>query len=218
MSFSKHLRVQVNELWEKEQSHPFIQEIGDGKLPLTNFQYFMKQDYIFLIEFCKVIAICVAKTEKISDIKFFSSLLNETINTEMDLHISFCSDFGITKQELEKTLPSKVTQSYTNHLLKVAYSKSALDIAVSILPCAWGYSEIGQNLKSKGLPDNSPLYSKWIELYSSKEFEELSNQIKCFIDIEANNVSEKYKNDLENIFITSSHHAVSYTHLRAHET
>jgi len=77
MSFSKHLRVQVNELWEKEQSHPFIQEIGDGKLPLTNFQYFMKQDYIFLIEFCKVIAICVAKTEKISDIKFFSSLLNE---------------------------------------------------------------------------------------------------------------------------------------------
>tara|TARA_Y100001960_G_scaffold288287_1_gene327188 strand:+ start:243 stop:902 length:660 start_codon:yes stop_codon:yes gene_type:complete len=210
MSFSKYLRVQANELWEKEQSHPFIQEIGIGKLPLTNFQYFMKQDYIFLIEFCKVIAICVAKTEKISDMKFFSSLLHETINTEMDLHISFCSDFGITQQELEKTLPSKVTHSYTNHLLKVAYSKSALDIAVSILPCAWGYSEIGQKLKSKGLPDHAPLYSKWIELYSSKEFEELSNQIKSYIDTESSNVSEKYKNDLENIFITSSHHEYDF--------
>ena len=47
-------------------------------------------------------------------------------------------------------------------------------------------------------------------LYSSKEFEELSNQIKSYIDTESSNVSKQYKNDLENIFITSSHHEYDF--------
>ena len=210
MSFTQYLRIQANDLWSKEQSHPFIKEIGSGKLPLEKFQYFMKQDYIFLIEYCRVISLCVAKTEKISDMNFFSSLLHETLDIEMDLHIGFCKDFDISKQDLEKTFPSNATESYTNHLLKVAYSKSALDIAVSILPCAWGYSEIGQKLKSNGLPLNAPLYSKWIELYSSVEFEELAIQIKKYIDLESQNISDQYKKNLENIFIISSNHEYNF--------
>ncbi len=210
MSLSLSLRTQSNDLWTKEQSHPFIQEIGSGKLPLKKFQYFMKQDYLFLIEYCRVISLCVAKTDKISDMTFFSSLLHETLDTEMDLHINFCKDFDISIQDLEKTVPSNATQNYTNHLLNVSYAKSALDIAVSILPCAWGYSEIGQKLKSNGLPNNAPLYSKWIELYSSKEFEELANQIKNYIDIESKDISEKAKKNLGEIFITSSNHEYNF--------
>ena len=60
MSFTKEMRQSANSIWLKEQSHPFVLELGTGELKLEIFQHYMKQDYQFLIEFSKVIGIAVA--------------------------------------------------------------------------------------------------------------------------------------------------------------
>ena len=59
MIFTQYLRELTDDLWIREQQHPFIKEIGSGELDIERFRYFMKQDYLFLIEFCKVIALAI---------------------------------------------------------------------------------------------------------------------------------------------------------------
>ena len=206
MSYTALLRQKADSLWEKEYMHPFVQGIGSGSLELEKFQHYMKQDYLFLIEFSKVISLAIAKSKNLKDMGWFSTLLNETLNTEMALHVSFCKDFGITEEELLNTDMSPSTHSYTRHLLEIGYSGSTPEIAVAILPCSWGYSEIGQRLYANGLPSNNPLYCRWIEMYNSNEFAELAIWIRGFIDREAENMTDSARGDLEAIFFRSTHY------------
>ena len=204
MSFSTNLRSKAAHIWEQEQCHPFVTGIGDGSLALEKFQFYMRQDYLFLIEFCRAISLAVAKAQRIEDMGWFARLLNETLNTEMALHIGFCKEFGITEDQLRQTEPSPTTHAYTRHLTEVAYSCDAAEIAVAILPCSWGYCEIGRMLFDRGLPAGQPLYSRWIEMYNSPEFEELAEWLRTFVDREARARGSVALARMEEIFVTSS--------------
>ena len=155
MGYSEDMRARAASIWESEQSHPFVAGIGDGTLSLDRFKYYMCQDYVFLIDFCRAISLAVAKSPGLEEMGWFARLIHETLNTEMALHVSFCADFGITEEELLATDPSPTTWAYTRHMINTAHQGTVGETAAVILPCSWGYSEIGQKLYSQGLSARS---------------------------------------------------------------
>ena len=202
--FSAELRERAAGTWEREKAHPFILGIGDGTLPVEKFRYYMMQDYIFLVEFCRVVALAVAKAEMVDDMAWFARLLDETLNMEMSLHIGFCGDFGITEEELRATCPSPTTQAYAQHLVRSGYAGGAGEIAAAILPCSWGYAEIGQMLQDRGVPEGQPLHARWIEMYSSPEFAELATWLRSFIDRVASGSGSMERQRMGDVFLASS--------------
>ena len=178
MGYSEDMRARAASIWESEQSHPFVTGIGDGTLSLDRFKYYMCQDYVFLIDFCRAISLAVAKSPGLEEMGWFARLIHETLNTEMSLHVSFCADFGITEEELLSTEPSPTTWAYTRHLINTAHQGTVGETAAVILPCSWGYSEIGRKLYSQGLPSHQPLCGRWIEMYNSPEFAELAEWLR----------------------------------------
>ena len=204
MGVSTEFRQKAARIWEMERQHPFILGIGNGTLPTDRFRYYMRQDYVYLVEFCRAVAAAVTKAQAVDDMAWFARLLHETLNTEMSLHIGYCRDFGITEEELRSTRPSPTTLAYTRHLLESAYSGGAGDIAAAVLPCGWGYSEIGQTLQEKGLPVDQPLYCRWIKMYSSPEFAALAGWLRSFVDRYALRVGETALRKMEELFLTSS--------------
>lgn len=204
MGFSDDLRRMGASMWETEQNHPFVTGIGDGSLPLDKFRYYMRQDYIFLVDYCRTISLAVAKAPTVEDMGWFARLIHETLNTEMSLHIGFCADLGITEDELLATKPSPTTMAYNNHMIQTAFSGSVGEIASVILPCAWGYCEIGQMLAARGAPESQPLYARWIEMYESPEFEELAVWLRSFIDRVALNSGEDELTRMKRAFMRSS--------------
>jgi len=173
-TFYDTLRSQSNSLWQSIFNHPFVTGIGDGSLGRDRFEYYLKQDYVYLIDFSRVFALASAKAHYLEEMAYFSTLLNATLNMEMDLHRRTCQAFGISNSDLEKTEKSMITEAYTNFLVKTCYEGNLADILAVLLPCASGYVEIGQRLKKQGLPDNQ-YYQDWINTYSSEEFSELTN-------------------------------------------
>jgi thiaminase/transcriptional activator TenA len=111
---------------------------------------------------------------------------------EMDLHRRTCKSFGISEEELERTTPSMITMSYTKLLNRTCYEGNLADILAVLLPCAAGYVEIGQKLKSAGLPDNQ-YYQDWINTYSSPEFAELTKWLSDKMDEYATGASTDLK-------------------------
>lgn len=204
MGFADELRRQGADIWDKEHRHPFVTGIGDGSLELDKFRYYMRQDYVYLIDFCRVLALAAAKAERVEDMGWFGMLLHETLNTEMALHVSFCEDFGISSDQLMNTQPSPTTVAYTRHLLQTAFSGSIGEIASVILPCSWGYSEIGRMLQDRGVPANQPLYARWIEMYSSEEFADLADRLRSFVDRTAQGCGESELQRMKEAFIVSS--------------
>ena len=61
------------------------------------------------------------------------------------------------------------THAYTRHILNVAEAGTLADLVAGVLPCQWGYAEIGTTLSEQG-GSPEPLYQEWIDMYASPEF------------------------------------------------
>jgi thiaminase/transcriptional activator TenA len=203
-SFTQQLRNSAAEQWDREQAHPFVTGLGDGTLPLPTFRYYMQQDYVFLVGYCRAVALVAAKAERLDEMAWFARLLDETLNTEMSLHVSFCADFGISKDELLSTAPSPTTTAYVDHLVTTAYSGTAPEATMALLPCAWGYAEIGRILSDAGAPESQPLYGRWIEMYADPEFAALAEWLRAYIDRSADGTGEAGRRRLVDIFEVST--------------
>ena len=182
MRFTEHLRQQTADLRRQVLQHPFVTGIGDGRLPLEAFRFYMCQDYVFLVDYSRVLALAVARADDLETMGRFAGLLHETLNTEMDLHRGFAAKFGISSKELEDTQAAPSTRAYTQHLLTTAYGGDLTDITAAILPCMWDYSDIGQTLAAQGAPSPKPLYNDWIQMYAAPEFAALTTWLRDLLD------------------------------------
>ncbi|MGO2314660.1 MAG: thiaminase II, partial [Pseudolactococcus laudensis] len=53
---AKKLKRHVTELWETTYQHPFVQELGQGRLPQEKFKFYLLQDYLYLLDYARLMA------------------------------------------------------------------------------------------------------------------------------------------------------------------
>jgi thiaminase (transcriptional activator TenA) len=201
--FTERLRQKAAGIWEAQHQHPFVRGIGDGTLSLERFKFWLRQDYVFLIEYARLLALAAARSPDLEMMTRFATLLKETVETEMNLHRAYAAEFGISREELEQEVPAPVTRGYTDFLLRVATTGDFSELAAALLPCMWAFSEIGQHLAGQPTPSDQR-YAKWIEMYSSKEFAELAEWCRELLDRLAAGLPERDLRRLEAAFLTSS--------------
>jgi thiaminase/transcriptional activator TenA len=86
---------------------------------------------------------------------------------------AYAARFGISEQDLETAAKSPVYAAYTDFLLRTAATGDLAEIVAALLPCMWGYSEIGRALQAAG-PPAEPRYRQWVETYADPGFAELA--------------------------------------------
>lgn len=200
---SDDFRQKSAPIWDAIFGHPFVRGIGSGDLPVDKFEHYLKQDYVYLIEFARVFGLASARSESLSDMAYFSGLLNATLELEMDLLRRTCAEFGVEAAELEVVEPAMVTTAYTNLLVRTCYEGQLVDILAVLLPCEMGYAEIAGRLKNEGVPSN-PYYKDWIETYSSPEFREFSDWVGNRFDELSDGASESDKARWYRLYLSSA--------------
>ena len=166
--------------WLLYTKHEFVQKLANDSLHVNFFLNYLKQDYLFLIQFSKAWSLAILKSDNLEEMKIAASTVNELINFEMGLHISLCKKYGISKFDLENTEEENENIAYTRYVLELGYSGDFLDLLSALAPCVLGYGEIGINLK-----DSNPkisMYRKWIETYSSSEYQNVCFNVGKLID------------------------------------
>ena len=202
--FSQRLLQSVAPIWESKYKHPFVTGLGDGSLPVESFKFYMKQDYVYLIEYAKMFALGSTKAYDLTTSARFAQLQEATLNYEMSLHRQYAERFGITREELEATQPSFVMLAYTSYMLKVAHEGSLADLVSALLPCTWSYWEIGKRLAEVEGAMDHPLYGDWVRMYSSDEFGSLAIWLIELIDQLAEGKNEQELARLEEHFLITS--------------
>ena len=175
-----NLRESILSNWLLYTKHKFVKKVSDGSLNKTYFLNYLKQDYLFLIQFSKAWSLAILKSDNLEEMKIAASTVNELINFEMELHIGLCEKYGISKFDLENTEEENENIAYTRYVLELGYSGDFLDLLSALAPCVLGYGEIGINLK-----DSNPkisMYRKWIETYSSSEYQNVCFNVGKLID------------------------------------
>ncbi|MCT1901370.1 thiaminase II [Oceanobacillus sojae] len=204
MKFSERIRKTADPVWEKSHQHPFVQGIGNGTLDIEAFKFYMCQDYKYLIEYSKVIAMGTVLAKDLDTMSGFAKSLDETLNFEMNLHRQYAERLGISRKELEATVPGPVTLAYSSNMLAEAQKGSLASLIAAILPCAWSYYEIGLELAKKPGALEHEQYGEWVKMYSSDEFGSIGKWLVEKLDELAEGCTETELNDLEAIFLNTS--------------
>jgi thiaminase/transcriptional activator TenA len=201
--FSEHLHKLGKPIWDAQFSHPFIQGIGSGDLDVDRFKHWVRQDYLFLIDYTRLFAIAVARCPDLEGMTRYANLAQTTITHEMQLHLSYAKEFGISPSELEQETKSPTCQGYTDFLLRTASLGSYAEFIGALLPCMWGFHELATRLLTNGLPHDTR-YAKWIEMYSDPEFGELAEWCKGLTDTSTEGLPKRELELVEKAFLTSS--------------
>lgn len=162
-------------------AHPFVTGLGEGTLPSAAYHFYLRQDYVFLLEYARVLALAVAAAEDAADMDRLAGLLHVTLHVEMDLHRRTCAQAGISGAALDAEEPAPFTFAYTRHLLAVARAEPLGVIAAALLPCQWGYAVIGRTLADRG-GSPVPAYAEWIAAYTSDGYRETARFVWELVD------------------------------------
>ncbi|MGI9280101.1 MAG: thiaminase II [Endozoicomonas sp.] len=156
--------------WYSYCHHEFVQGIADGSLPLESFKHYLQQDYLFLIHFSRAYALAVYKADNLEDMRVASGSV-AGILSEMNLHLEYCAEWGMTEQDVVSQPEARANMAYTRYVLERGMAGDILDLQTALSPCSVGYAEIGLRLISDPATqkEGNP-YWKWIQTYGGDEF------------------------------------------------
>jgi thiaminase/transcriptional activator TenA len=203
MAFTDELAEIGDPIWDAILDHPMVEQLGEGSLDEEPFRYWVRQDYVYLVDYSRVFAYGAASAPDLERMSTFAELLESTINTEMSLHREYAAQFGISEDELEATAPSPTTRAYTDFLVRTAATGTFGDLAAALLPCMWGFNVTGERLAEQGLPDHDR-YAQWIEMYSSDEFAELTAWCQGLVNDVAADATDAERDRYRRLFETSA--------------
>jgi thiaminase/transcriptional activator TenA len=209
VSFSAELRRVADPIWQAQHDHPFVRGIGDGTVDLERFERWVRQDYLFLVEYCRVFALAAARSPDLTTLRKFAELLQGTAVTEMDLHRSFAAQFGIAPDDLEAEEMAPVTRGYTDFLVRIAAVGEFAELAAALLPCMWGYSEIGLRLAEGGRPAD-PRCAAWIDAYADPGFADLAGWCRDLVDGLAEESGPTVRARMREAFLASSRYELAF--------
>ncbi len=142
MAFTDELRQAADPIWSAEHEHPFVRGIGEGSLDAAKFRHYIRQDYLFLIDYARLLALGCARAPRLEEMTRFAQLAGAVLGSELELHRSYAAEWGIATAELEDEPPTATTRAYSDFLLRVAALGDYGELAAALLPCMWGYHEL----------------------------------------------------------------------------
>lgn len=188
--------------WQNYVEHRFVQELGDGLLAPEAFQHYLKQDYLFLIQFARAFALAAYKSPTLSDLRQAKEGLQAIVDTELGLHIEYCREWGISEEELSNLPEARATLAYTRYVLDTGNRGDLLDLHVALSPCMVGYGEIANWLNSRKTTVRGAAnrYDAWIAMYESEEFQGAMQAEIRWLDERLADISQARFEQLTRIF------------------
>jgi len=207
--FTDELRAAADFIWRAQHRHPFVRGLGDGTLDVDRFRFFVRQDYLFLIEYARLLALGTARAPDLATMTTFAELTRAILATEMDLHRSYADEFGITAADLEAETVAPTTRAYTDFLVRTASTGDFTELVAALLPCMWGYHEVACELAAQG-PSPEPRYARWVDMYVSEEFAELAVWCRSLTDRLAFGLPPATLDRMRDAFLTSSRYELAF--------
>jgi len=207
--FSRRLLQLGRANLERQLAHPTVRGIGDGTLDEERFRAWLVQDYLFLLDYVRLFALAAARAPDAETLGRLVDLAHATFHEELSLHRSYAARFGLAEADLEGSARSRTCAAYTDFLLRTAATGDFAEIVAALLPCMWGYSELGRALAARGLPAE-PRYRQWVETYADPGFAELAAWCADLLDRAAAGLPETRLAACERAFLSALDHELAF--------
>jgi thiaminase (transcriptional activator TenA) len=206
---SQHLFAVGRPYLERQLAHPTVRGIAAGDLEPARFRSWLVQDYLFLLDYVRLFALTAARAPDPDTLGRLVDLAHATFHQELSLHRAYAAEFGLAQADLDRAEKSPQCAAYTDFLLRTAATGEFAEVLAALLPCMWGYSELGRALAATGLP-TEPRYRRWIETYADPDFTALAAWCADLMDRSADGLPAARLAACERAFLTSLRHELAF--------
>lgn len=209
-AFIKKVIDESMDVWRACLTHPFLQELADGSLPMEKFQRYIIQDSLYLMEYAKVFAIGILKAKTLAEIQTYYSLLQFVNESEDATRLAYLRQWGITQPEVEATPVLPENAAYTTFMKEAAQEGGMPEIMMAVLPCMFSYYWLAKQLTGdhpKAL--DGPFAPFWRD-YSSDSYYEACRRWAEITEEACHGLSAAEQKRLSGIFRESSMHELHF--------
>lgn len=159
----------VADIFREILEHPFLVELQSGTLPKEKFAYFLGQDYLYLEDFARVLALLAARSPSGQELRLFLAAATGVFTVEQELHATLTGALGGDPEALSGATRGSATRSYVDFLMRHGFEGDYARLVAAVLPCFWVYREVGLILRRSG-PSPEPIYQAWIDTYAGEQY------------------------------------------------
>jgi thiaminase/transcriptional activator TenA len=200
--FSTSVFRDVQPLLGRIYGHPFITELAAGTLSPERFKVFIRQDWLYLIDFSHALAITAGRARE-SHIERILEASKMCLVVEREMHAGYFTRYGIsTKLTDARKTPACI--GYTSYLLAKAASGGVGEAMAALTPCFWIYREVGLHIVQQAEQAKNNPYSDWIDTYADKEFSDIVDGFVGLTDEVADEAGQPERDRMVKAFMTAS--------------
>jgi thiaminase/transcriptional activator TenA len=177
------LKARCPEAWDGYTTHAFVRGLADGTLPEASFKHYLMQDYLFLVQFARAYSLAGYKARTLADLRAAKDAMAALLDRELDLHVAYCAEWGISETDLAELPEATANMAYTRYVMERGMAGDLLDLHVALAPCVLGYGEIGERLNADPATkrDGNP-YLPWIETYAGEGYQSHAAEATAYLD------------------------------------
>ncbi len=195
--------------WQQYVEHDFVKQLANGTLPPECFRHYLKQDYLYLFHYSRAFALAIFKAKNFSQMEIPRKSL-ESICQEIQLHLAYCQQWGISEAEIFATQESAACVAYTRYLLDCGATGGLAEIYAAITPCAVGYAQIARYItENYACLANNP-YQTWIDTYASEAFQQEAEETSAFLTALCTDFTPTQQNHIQHIFTTATRMEIAF--------
>lgn len=206
--------------WQKYTHHDFATQMARGTLPEDLFKSYLIQDYLYLTHFARTHALAAYKSKTMDAITASATIIMH-IEREMELHLGYCREFGISKAEIEDPTrrESLACVAYSRYVLDVGQSEDWLALQMALAPCLLGYGQAAQRLyreKESVKTEQGNRYWRWVENYVAEDYQQAVRVGSQLIEKNIIRQSPQRVEELVRIFVRATEMEVRFWDFDAH--
>jgi thiaminase/transcriptional activator TenA len=186
-AFTADLWSSNRDVYSAILAHPFLRELRSGSLDRDAFAFYMMQDVSYLNAFGRALTALAARAPRPEWRQLLEQHARESLAAELQLHESVFKDYGIPPERVRAFEPAPEAFAYENFMLSAAHGQTFGEGIAALLPCYWIYLEVGKDLKRTGSRDRT--YQRWIDNYSSADYEKSVQAVLAIADTVAASAS-----------------------------
>ena len=160
---------------------PFITELGQGKLSLAKFRYYIIQDNLFLEDATQARRLMAAKAPRRLRANLDRLLKSMNRFELFSRRQAVSKRLGITASTMRQAHRSPTTITYTSFLIRTAAIATVGESLAAMMACPWTYSELGEKYANSPAMKH-PIFGPWLTIYQTPAMNSWLEELKNIID------------------------------------
>lgn len=175
---SERLWVHIQPAYRNILMHPFLTGLANGTLPEKKFNRYILQNYLYLKNYSKALAVLATRAPVESWSRHF---LKDALKCSEDADdmIAELKKHGVSEEEIRNATPSPVCLAYSSYEMSVVQTGTFEEGLAALLPCYIIYYRAASDLpQGKNI---NPRYREWFSYNSDAAYKKgLDETVRIF--------------------------------------